>query len=250
MSERGRMLGRIYLITNAVNGKKYVGQTIKPVEKRLKEHFKAAFSENRQAVICHAIRKYGRDSFSVICLQDDVAIEDLDAAEQYWVAFYDTFSENGYNATTGGNQCRISDETKAKISAALMGKPRSEETKKKMSESQKGVRVGTLNFFYGRTHSKETIEQIKETLKGQMDGKNNPFYGKRHSEESLKKMSESHIGKQAGEKHPRSKLTEKDVLEIRELIENGVNRNDLAKQYCVSKGAIAKIASRENWSHI
>lgn len=244
------MLGRIYLITNTVNGKRYVGQTIKSVEKRLKEHFKAAFVENRRAIICSAIRKYGKDNFSVICVQDNIAINDLDVAEQYWVKHYDTFGENGYNATTGGNQCRISDETKLKISAALKGKLKSEEHKKKMSKAQKGIKIGSLNSFYGKTHSEETIEKIKATLQGQMDGELNPFYGKQHSEESRNKMSASHIGKQTGEKHPRSKLTEKDVLEIRELIKNGVSRNDLSIRYGVSKGAINKIATRENWSHI
>ena len=39
------MLGRIYLITNLINGKRYVGQTIKPIDRRLKEHFKAAIAK-------------------------------------------------------------------------------------------------------------------------------------------------------------------------------------------------------------
>lgn len=243
------MLGRIYLITNMVNNKKYVGQTIKPIDKRLKEHFKAAFVENRKSIIYKAIRKYGKDNFTIICVQDNIVVSDLDVLEKYWIQYYDTFGKNGYNATTGGNQCRISEETKLKISIALTGKSRSEETKKKMSESQKG-KIGALNSFYGKTHSKETIEKIKKTLRGQMDGESNPFYGKIHSEESKNKMSVSHIGLQSGEKHPRSKLTEKDVLEIRELIKNGANRVDIAKQYNVSKGAVNKIATRENWSHI
>ena len=239
------MLGRIYLITNAVNGKKYVGQTIKPIEKRLKEHVKAAFVENRKAIICSAIRKYGKDNFSIVCLQDNILVDDLDVTEQYWIKHYDTFGDNGYNATTGGNQCRISDETKLKISAALTGIPKSEEAKKNMSEAQKG-KTGALNSFYGKTHSEETIEKIKETLKSQMDGENNPFYGRHHSKESLKKMSESHVGNQIGEKHPRSKVTEKDVL----AAENGVTRAVLAEQYSVGKTAIDKIVRRHTWGHI
>lgn len=243
-------VGRIYLITNIVNGKKYVGQTIKPIEKRLKEHFKASFSEKRKAIICHAMRKYSRDNFVIECIEDNLSIEELDAAEQRWIVHYDTFGKWGYNATSGGNQCRISNETKLKISVANKGKPKSEEHKKKMSEAQKGVKIVALNSFDGKHHSKENIEKIKETLQGQMDGENNPFYSKQHSEESKLKMSTSHIGKQAGEKHPRSKLIEKDVLEIREAIKNGVSRNDLVKQYSVSKGAINKIVTRENWGHI
>jgi group I intron endonuclease len=79
------MFGRIYLITNIVNGKKYIGQTIKTIEKRLKEHFKAVFVENRQVIIYNAIRKYGEDNFSIMCLQDNIAIDDLDTEEQYWI---------------------------------------------------------------------------------------------------------------------------------------------------------------------
>lgn len=244
------MFGRIYLITNVVNSKKYVGQTIKSVEKRLKEHFKAAFVENRSAIICSAIRKYGKDNFSIVCIQDNVAINDLDGAEQYWIKYYDTFGKFGYNATTGGNQCRISDETKLKISKALTGKKHTDEHNRHVSEAQKGLHVGELNSFYGKHHSKETIKKIKETLQGQMDGENNPFYGKQHSEESRSKMSASHIGKQTGEKHPRSKLTEKDVLEIRLAVKDGIKRTDLAKQYGVGKTAIDKIVNRHTWSHI
>ena len=43
-------------ITNTINGKKYVGQTIKHIEKILKEHFKAAVSEKRKSIICSANR--------------------------------------------------------------------------------------------------------------------------------------------------------------------------------------------------
>lgn len=243
------MLGRIYLITNLINGKKYVGQTVKTIEKRLKEHFKAAFVEHRKSIIYDAIRKYGIKNFEIKCIQDNITIEDLDIAEQYWIQQYNSFGVFGYNATTGGNQCRISNETKQKISEALKGVPKSDNHKKKMSETQKG-KIGKLNSFYGKTHSKETIEKIKETLAGQMDGENNPFYGKQHSDESKQKMSASHIGKQTGEKHPRSKLTEKDVLEIRIAAQNDISRIVLAKQYGVGKTAIDKIVNRHTWRHI
>lgn len=247
------MLGKIYLITNLVDGKKYVGQTVKPIEKRLKEHFKAAFVENRRAIICSAIRKYGKDSFSIECLQDNISIDNLDAAEQYWIKYCDTFGKNGYNATTGGNQCRISDETKLKISIALMGHPVSEESRKKMSESQKG-KVGALNSFYGRTHSEETIAQIKKTLTGKMSGEKNPFYGKHHSEESKKKLSESlkgkNIGVKAGIKHHNARLIESEVLEIRKLALEGYLHLELAKMFRVARQTITKIVNRRIWRHI
>ena len=64
------------------------------------------------------------------------------------------------------------------------GKPKSEETKKKMSEAQKG-----------RFVSEETRNKISETLKGKLVGDKNPFYGKKHLDETRKKISEANKGR-------------------------------------------------------
>ena len=53
-----------------------------------------------------------------------------------------------------------------------------------------------------------------------------------------------------GEKHPCSKLTEKDVIEIREHLQNGVPQKQLAKTYKVTKSSIYSIKYRKSWSHI
>lgn len=53
-----------------------------------------------------------------------------------------------------------------------------------------------------------------------------------------------------GEKHPRCKLKEKDVIEIRRKAENGESAKELATQYNVSKEAIKSIVKRVNWKHI
>jgi group I intron endonuclease len=240
------MLGRIYLITNTSNGKKYVGQTVQSGRRRFLSHKRSAFKYQSSLPIHRAIRKYGIDNFRYEVLEECNSMDDLNSAESRWILELDTFGPNGYNCTTGGEGFIVSDETRQKISLARAGIKLSEDHCKAMSVAM----TGESNPFYGKTHSEETIAQIKETLKGQMDGENNPFYGKRHSEESLKKMSESHIGKQVGEKHPRSKLTEKDVLEIRAAAQNGIGRRVLAEKYGVGKTAIDKIVKRDTWKHI
>jgi len=65
------------------------------------------------------------------------------------------------------------------------GRKRSEETKKKISESQKGR----------KKHSEETRKKLSEANKG----KNNPNYGKKFSEEHRKKISEALKGKKRSE---------------------------------------------------
>jgi hypothetical protein len=53
-----------------------------------------------------------------------------------------------------------------------------------------------------------------------------------------------------GEEHHSSKLTEKQVLEIRKRANNGERQIDLAKEYQVSSVMISKIYLRKSWKHI
>lgn len=94
-------LGKIYLITNSVNDKVYVGQTIQSLKKRFNGHCcysKADKSANMY--IKRAIHKYGRDKFT-IHLIEECPIELLNDREKYWISFYNSYKE-GYNLTLGG----------------------------------------------------------------------------------------------------------------------------------------------------
>ena len=88
------------------------------------------------------------------------------------------------------------EETKHKIGEAqkgnkyALGYKHSEEAKKKNSEAQKGEK----NSFYGKHHTEESKKKISEAKKGKHLGKDNPFYGKTHSEETKKKLSEAKKG--------------------------------------------------------
>jgi hypothetical protein len=80
-----------------------------------------------------------------------------------------------------------SEEHIRKVSEANKGKTRSEETKRKISESRKGQGLGILK-------SEETKRKISESLKGKL----NPMFGKTRSEESRRKQSESRKGQGLG----------------------------------------------------
>ena len=55
---------------------------------------------------------------------------------------------------------------------------------------------------------------------------------------------------QKGENHAQSRLTELDVLQIRESLEKGVKQKILAEKYGVQRSYISEIKIRRVWSHI
>ena len=100
----------IYKITNNINGKCYIGQTIKAPQERWKEHQRHAYGthiNDQNKALYRAIRKYGLENFSFEVIQDNIQdYQELDEAEIYWINYYDSFV-NGYNANFGGQRYHI-----------------------------------------------------------------------------------------------------------------------------------------------
>lgn len=101
----------IYLATNLINGKQYVGQTKDfRLERRIYEHLldaEAAKKHNNKNVAFHnAILKYGLDNFTFEIIETDIAEKYIDEREKYWIAYHNTYihaeNSNGYNETIGG----------------------------------------------------------------------------------------------------------------------------------------------------
>jgi len=129
--------GIIYVITNTVNGKQYVGQTTLTLSKRWSYHVCAAF-KNPAQVFLKAIVKYGPDSFSMSQLATAESEEELNQKETHYIAQLNSIVPNGYNLTTGGDRFKHTKETRKKISDAGRGRIVSEETRRKISDHQKG----------------------------------------------------------------------------------------------------------------
>ena len=95
----------IYMITNDINGKVYIGQTKKPIEERFKRHIKDAMSNKLDTHFARAIRKYGPEHFSWSELEsgiDDPIV--LTEREHYWILKLDSV-KLGYNETDAIYKC-------------------------------------------------------------------------------------------------------------------------------------------------
>ena len=168
--------GIIYCYTNKTNNKKYIGQTTEKNYKRRHNQHKDG-SRHACPKFSNAIKGYGYDNFELTILESGIAnIEILNEREMYWIEALDSFGKNGYNLTKGGGGClgrKRSAESIAKQSGAnscMYGKPKSETTKKLLSEAGK-KRVGSLNAFHGKHHTEETRKFISENNKGTFAGK-------------------------------------------------------------------------------
>ena|ERR1700733_163764 len=170
------MNGKIYIITNLLSGKRYVGQTMQTLEKRWKEHLRDA-RNGRTCPLHAAIRKYGPESFSIEVLVF-CGESELNPLEKFAILIFNSLVDNrsGYNVTEGGHdngrkRKRHSEETKKKIGAAHKGRVFSEETLQKMrarkrpdlAERNRMVRRQT---FLGKRHSEEARRKISAKMQG------------------------------------------------------------------------------------
>lgn len=95
------MTGLIYKYTNLINGKNYIGQTTSTLERRDKKHLQQ-IGDN--TYFHRALKKYGRENFSLVILENDIPENLLDTRECFWIEQFDSYylHEKGYNMTKGG----------------------------------------------------------------------------------------------------------------------------------------------------
>lgn len=92
----------IYVITNQINGKQYVGKTTTSIQQRFQEHCsdsKRLIIENRP--LYRAMNKYGTENFKIEELEQ-CSEKDASDREIFWIGKLDTY-HTGYNATFGGD---------------------------------------------------------------------------------------------------------------------------------------------------
>ena len=92
------MKGYIYIITNDINNKVYIGQTINPLNVRFREHINK--SKHHRSKFYNAIQKYGEEHFRIRAIEEcDAKL--LNEKEKFYIKKHNSF-HNGYNSTLGG----------------------------------------------------------------------------------------------------------------------------------------------------
>lgn len=142
----------------APNGKKYIGITKCKLNKRwgngrgywANQHF------------TNAINKYGWDNIQHAILYMRLTKEEAEEKEKALIKRFNTNNKlYGYNIEGGGSLNKeVSDSTREKLRQNSLGKHPSEETRKKMSESHKGMKCHLYGKHLSEEH-KENLRQLK-----------------------------------------------------------------------------------------
>lgn len=181
--------GFIYITTNMINGKRYIGQ------RKFSRKWQSYLGSG--SVLRQAFEKYGRDNFIRDIVDIGYSAKELNDLEIEWIKNYNAYeNKDFYNIADGGKSGnafagKTEEEMlviKNKISLSKRGKEMSDKTRLKISETLKGKYIGNLNWNYG----KKLSEDVKFKISKAVEGENNGFYGKKHSLETKLKIAEKH----------------------------------------------------------
>lgn len=181
------MFGYIYLTTNLLNGKIYIGQ-----------HKSNSIDESYYGsgkYLKNAINKYGLENFNTVIIKECESKEELDFWEIFYIKEYQSQnSEIGYNITSGGYGCRdyiFTEEDRKKIGekSRKNNLARDHSIYDAVSEKHKGNKMmtnGTINKWVSESDINEMLEKgwkFGSCKKRNRDykntsGKNNGMYGK------------------------------------------------------------------------
>lgn len=204
-------MSNIYIITNDLNNKVYIGYTSQTIERRFYTHCWEALHNDKDTSYLHrAIKKYGAEHFSITLLESfNEKEKDWKALEKYYISKYNSIVPNGYNILEGGDLPPIhygEDNIKAKLSENDLDKLI-------IMLKETTVPINKLAELFNLSSSQ--IGRINQ-------GKNR---------------------KRENETYPLRKYDEFELrtLEIIDLLKQGVDNQTIAKQYKMRPNTIASI---------
>jgi group I intron endonuclease len=250
----------IYLITNNVNGKVYVGQTKTKLYARWATHKRDA-RYGIDLCICRAIKKYGPESFSIKEIATADTQEWADYLARVWIVLHDSRNrKKGYNVRAGGiHSPGISPKGRLRLRKASTGRQPSEETKRLASARMKdGWKSG---LYKGMPHTEESKEKMSLLRRGV----NHNYYRKDISSVELvslwnhgvenKTLSEyfgisramvyERIKKSGLEYRPfKRRLSKEQITTILSLVANGVSQKQIASQISCDPTTISHLLKK------
>jgi group I intron endonuclease len=144
--------GIVYCVEHRASGRRYVGQTTRSLATRWSGHQRDPF-----CVMLHrAILKYGPDAFDISVLDTGDSKEDLDAREVFFIEFFmSNRREYGFNLMSGGSFGKHSDASRKKMSEKVRAAYERPETRARLSAA-----------LLGKKHSPDRVAKVAAALTG------------------------------------------------------------------------------------
>ena len=170
----------IYKITNLINNKIYIGQTIYHINKRWIQHISGAKNGKYKNPLHHSIKKYGKENFQIEEIDGANSISELNYKEFILIYKFNSLAPHGYNLKEGGNRPKYSKETREKMSKSAKIRANKKKHKDRM-------------IFNNPMCNLELIRKRSEKVKKEKTycGKNNGRYVKVDSD----KLKELYLSK-------------------------------------------------------
>lgn len=111
--------GTIYKFENEINGKVYIGQTTRNIEKYILDHFYSSLKQENNKVFYKAIRKYGVQNFKIQVLCQCYSSYDLNWAEDFYILEWYNSVNNKYGYNMKSNHYGNNEESRRKISETV-----------------------------------------------------------------------------------------------------------------------------------
>ena len=235
----------VYIITNKLNNKKYIGLSINK-----NQSFRDTYYGSGK-LVKQAIKKYGKENFIKEIIKEFDNEHDCRSYERLLIKDYNAVDDpmfynlapGGYGGASKGHI--VTEETRKKISETNTGSKRSPESCKRIGDAQKG-----------KIHSDETKQKRSKSVKENWDSRS--IEERREIADKIRKSS---MGKEikpaTREKLSKinAKLTKEDVVKIHNLskIEN-LTYSEIGKIYGINEssvwGIVNKVSYKWVWSDI
>ena len=204
------MIKSIYKITNLINQKVYIGQSIHP-EKRWWEHCQRAKTLYDNYPIHLAIRKYGEENFSFEILE---WTENFNERERELIIYFNSLSPNGYNILEGGSTPILKGENH----------PRNSITEKQLFD--------IIDLLQQNEHTYKEIANMVNTTEKIISDIN---HGITHKIEGIGYPIRKNFQR-------KDRLTPQQVQEIKNYLQNSsLSYQEIANKFNTTKGNIGHI---------
>jgi len=197
-----KTFGYVYLATNLVNGKVYVGQTRKdrwepyqnPIRERWKEHIREAKTygndsnstkEGGSRYLNYAIQYYGEKVWKVRRIDTAYSLRELNEKEHHWVKEYDsTNPDKGYNLREGGDGRLVNPETIEKLREANKRQFSNPQNVKKHSEISR--KLWEKHEYRNKQDIARNSPEFKEKMRNARYNDWNKSVYRKHMEKTMK----------------------------------------------------------------